>query len=49
MPSSKKLEEYWSLIEYRHVAFHDVWGTIDGLKVRIEEAMDEIIHSHYNG
>jgi hypothetical protein len=28
----------------------DVWGTMDGLKVKIDEAPDEITQSHfYNG
>ena len=50
IPSHEKLEEYCVLIERCHPALPDVWGTMDGLKVKIDEAPDEITQSHfYNG
>ena len=50
IPSHEKLEEYRALIERRHPALPDVWGTMDGLKVKIDEAPDEITQSRfYNG
>ena len=38
MPSMEKLEQYRSMIAERHPVLHDVWGTMDGLKVTIEAA-----------
>ena len=50
MPSNEKLEEYNEMIAARHPALHDVWGTMDGLKVTIEAAGDFITQSRfYNG
>ena len=50
MPTRAKLEEYRSMIAARHPALRDVWGTMDGLKVRIESAADFFVQSmFYNG
>lgn len=50
MPTNEKLEEYRSMIAARHPALNDVWGTMDGLKVLIEDAGDFITQSRfYNG
>jgi hypothetical protein len=43
-------EEYRSMIAVRHPALRDVWGTMDGLKVRIESAADFFAQwMFYNG
>jgi hypothetical protein len=50
MPTHAKLEEYRRMIAARHPALRDVWGTMDGLKVRIESAADFFVQSmFYNG
>ena len=50
IPSHEKLEEYHVLIERRHPALPDVWGTMDGLKIKIDAAPDKITQScFYNG
>jgi len=50
LPSFEKLQEYRDTIARRHPALQNVWGTMDGIKVRIEEAPDGIVQScFYNG
>jgi hypothetical protein len=50
LPNAQKLEEYRSMIHSRHPLLDNVWGTMDGIKVRIEVAPDEIVQSRfYNG
>ena len=50
MPSHDKLLEYQDLIEMCHPALTDVWGTMDGLMIKINEALDEVTQSRfYNG
>jgi hypothetical protein len=50
MPFYDKLEEYCAMIERHHSALPDVWGTMNGLKIKIHEALDDITQSHfYNG
>jgi hypothetical protein len=50
IPSHEKLEEYRELIARRHPALPDVWGTMDGLKIKIDAPPDEITQSRfYNG
>jgi hypothetical protein len=50
LPSVDKLEEYRTMIADRHPALDMVWGTMDGLKCRIEKAPDDIAQSRfYNG
>jgi hypothetical protein len=50
LPTQEKLEEYRSAIESCHPVLSNVWSTMDGLKVRIEAAQDEIVQSRfYNG
>ena len=47
LPSAEKLEEYRGIIQQRHPVLDNVWGTMDGLKVRIEKAPDEIVQSRF--
>jgi hypothetical protein len=50
MPTRAKLEEYRSMIAARHPTLRNVWGTKDGLKVRIESEADFFVQSmFYNG
>jgi len=50
IPPPDKLEEYHSIIADHHPALDMVWGTMDGLKCKIEKAPAEIIQSSfYNG
>ena len=50
LPTHEKLEEYRGMIQARHPVLHNVWGTMDGLKVLIEDAGDFITQSRfYNG
>jgi hypothetical protein len=50
LPSNNKIFEYQETIHSRHPALLDVWGTMDGLKVRIEASPDGIVQSRfYNG
>jgi hypothetical protein len=50
MPTHAKLEEYRRMIAGRHPALTDVWGTMDGLKIKIESAADFFVQSRfYNG
>jgi hypothetical protein len=50
LPTHDKLEEYMTVIEARHPVLNNVWSTMDGIKVRIEEAPDEVVQSRfYNG
>ena len=50
IPSHEQIETYRALIERRHPALPDVWGTMDGLKIKIDAAPDEITQSRfYNG
>ena len=47
MPSHEKLKEYHALIERHHPVLSDVWGTMDGLKIKIDEAPDKINQSRF--
>ena len=47
LPSAEKLEEYRGIIQQQHPVLDNVWGTMDGLKVRIEKAPDEIVQSRF--
>ncbi len=50
VPSLQRLEEYRAMILDRHPALDMVWGTMDGLKCRIEKAPEDIVQSRfYNG
>jgi hypothetical protein len=50
LPSHDKMEEYRSAIAERHPVLNNVWSTMDGIKVRIEQAPDEVVQSRfYNG
>ena len=47
VPTHEKLEEYKAMIQARHSVLDNVWGTMDGLKVRIEQAPNEIVQSRF--
>ena len=47
MPSAHQLEEYRQMIASRHPALVDVWSSMDGLKVRIEQAPNFITQSRF--
>jgi hypothetical protein len=47
IPPPEKLDEYRAVIAARHPALDMVWGTMDGLKCRIEKAPDEIVQSRF--
>ena len=50
LPDDNKLQEYREIISHRHPAQQDFWGTMDGLKVRIEQAPDGVVQGRlYNG
>jgi hypothetical protein len=50
IPPPEKLEVYRAIIADRHPALDMVWGTMDGLKCKIEKAPNEIVQSRfYNG
>jgi hypothetical protein len=50
MPSPGKLEEYHSMIHSHHPALPNVWSTMDGLKLTIEQSSDPLVQSiFYNG
>lgn len=47
--SHEKLEENWEMIFQTHPAVQYVWGTIDGMNIRILEAPDGTVQNHlYN-
>jgi hypothetical protein len=45
LPAHDKLQEYRVTISCRHPAVQDVWGTMDGMKIRIGSALDGIVQS----
>jgi hypothetical protein len=50
IPSSEKIEEYVSMVNQRHPYFSDVWCTMDGLKLMLEQSGDALIQEQfYNG
>ena len=50
MPFAHQLEEYRQMIASRYPALVDVWSSMDGLKVQIEQAPNFITQSRfYNG
>ncbi len=50
MPSHNKLEEYRQMIHLRHPVLDNVWGSMDGLKVPIEQPSDSLVQTQfYNG
>ena len=50
MPCLDDIEKYRSMIARRHPNLPDVWGTMDGLKCRIEQPSDCLVQRRfYNG
>ena len=50
IPSSEKIEEYKAMVRSRHTFLPDVWCTMDGLKLTLEQSGDAIIQERfYNG
>jgi hypothetical protein len=50
IPSSEKIEEYKEMVRNRHPFLTDVWCTMDGLKITLEQSGDALIqetHDHY--
>jgi len=45
-----KIEEYKEMVRNRHPFLTDVWCTMDGLKITLEQSSDALIQKHfYNG
>ena len=50
IPSSEKIAEYKGMVCNRHQNLHDVWCTMDGLKITLEQSGDALIQEeYYNG
>ena len=50
IPSSEKIEEYKEMVRNRHPFLTDVWCTMDGLKITLEQSGDALIQERfYNG
>jgi hypothetical protein len=50
IPSSKKIDEYVSMVNQRHPYLLDVWCTMDSLKLMLEQSGDALIQEQfYNG
>jgi hypothetical protein len=50
IPSSKKIEEYVLMVNQRHPYLLDVWCTMDGLKLMLEQSSVALIQKQfYNG
>ena len=50
IPSSEKIEEYKQMVQSRHQFLPNVWCTMDGLKLLLEQTGDSIIQErYYNG
>ena len=48
LPSSEKIEEYKEMVRNRHPFLTDVWCTMDGLKITLEQSGDALIsNDHY--
>ena len=47
IPSSKKIEEYKAMVRSRHTFLPDVWCTMDGLKLTLEQSGDAIIQERF--
>jgi hypothetical protein len=45
MPTNEKLKENISLIAWQHPLIQDIWETRDSLKIRVNEAPDELAQS----
>jgi hypothetical protein len=50
LPSSEKVREYKEMINNRHPYLTDVWCTMDGLKLTLQQSGDTVIQErYYNG
>jgi len=50
IPSSEKIEEYKAMVRSRHTFLTNVWCTMDGLKLTLEQSGNAIIQERfYNG
>jgi hypothetical protein len=50
IPSSEKIAEYKAMVYNRHPNLHDVWCTMDGLKITLEQSGDALVQEqYYNG
>ena len=50
IPSSDKIAEYKEMVYNRHPNLHDVWCTMDGLKITLEQSGDALVQEqYYNG
>ena len=50
IPSSEKIEEYKEMVRNWHPFLTDVWCTMDGLKITLEQSGDALIQERfYNG
>jgi DDE superfamily endonuclease len=50
LPSPDKIQEYKAMVSARHPLLHDVWCTMDGLKLKIQSPPDKIVQNRfYNG
>jgi hypothetical protein len=47
LPDTNKLQEYQEIISHMHPDLQDVWGTMDGLKIRIEQAPDGVVQGPF--
>jgi hypothetical protein len=43
IPSTKKIEEYVEMVNQQHPCLLDVWCTMDGLKLMLEQSGDALI------
>jgi hypothetical protein len=50
IPSTEKIEEYVEMVNRRHPYLSDIWCTMDGLKLMLEQSGDALIQEQfYNG
>jgi hypothetical protein len=50
IPSSEKIEEFKDMVHQRHPYLSDVWCTMDGLKLMLEQSGNALIQEQfYNG
>jgi hypothetical protein len=50
LPSPREIEEYKAVIKERHINLEDVWTTMDGLKLYLQQANNIVIQArYYNG
>ena len=47
IPSSEKIEEYKAIVRSRHTFLTNVWCTMDGFKLTLEQSGDAIIQERF--